>query len=90
MDARVEAIRKDPCVGRGTCTTLDECFSDDELSWKLNEDGVISASAAIQWARNYEGLFTEQALNARWGEDDDPQLLEQIAWHKKLEENPVE
>ena len=89
MDIRVEAIRKDPCVGRGTCTSTDECFSDDELSWRLNEDGVVSTTAAIQWARDCEQIFMEQLLNARWGADDDPQLEEYRSWEKKLEDNPL-
>ena len=89
MDVRIEAIRKDPCVGRGTCTSTDECLADDELSWMLNHAGVISATAAIQWARDYEQLFMEQLLNARWGEDSDPELKEYAAWEKKLEDNPL-
>ena len=66
-----------------------ECLSDDELSWMLNEDGIISTTAAIQWARDYEQMFMEQLLNTRWGEDDDPQLEEYAAWEKRLEDNPL-
>ncbi|MCH2669372.1 MAG: hypothetical protein MK009_05915 [Gammaproteobacteria bacterium] len=90
MDVRIEAIREDPCVGRGTCSSIDECWSDDELSWKLNEDGVVSETAAIQWARDYEQIFMEQLLNTRWGGDGDPQLAEYAAWKKKLEDNPID
>ena len=90
MDVRIEAIRKDPCVGSGTCSSIDECLGDDELSWMLNEDGAVSTTAAIQWARDYEQMFMEQLLNTRWGEDDDPQLVEYAAWKKKLEDNPID
>ena len=90
MDVRIEAIRKDPCVGNGTCSSIDECLGDDELSWMLNEDGVVSTTVAIQWARDYEQMFMEQLLNTRWGGDDDPQLAEYAAWKKKLEDNPIE
>lgn len=90
MDVRIEAIRKDPCVGSGTCTSTDECLSNDELSWMLNESGIISAKEAIRWARNYEQMFMEQMLNTRWGASDDPQLKEYEAWKKKLEDYPLD
>ena len=89
MDIRVEAIREDPCVGSGTCSATDERLSDDELSWELNKDGVVSTTAAIQWARDYEQMFMEQLLNTRSG-DDDPQLKEYAIWKKKLENNPLD
>ena len=90
MDVRVEAIRKDPCVGRGTCSSTDECLSDDTLSWELNKDGIVSTTAAIQWARDHEQMFMEQLLNTRWGDDDDSQLKEYAIWEKKLEDNPLD
>jgi len=90
MDARVEAIRRDPCVGIGSCTAPDECLGDEEIAWKLNEEGIISIAASIQWARDYEQMFMEQLLNTRWGEDDDPQLSEYKAWKKKLADHPIE
>jgi len=90
MDVRIEAIRQDPCVGRGTCSSIDECWEDDELSWRLNENGIVSTAAAIQWARDSEQLFMESLLNARWGDDNDSELKEYKAWKKKLEDNPID
>ena len=89
MDVRIEAVRNDPCVGRGTCTSTDECFSDDDLTQTLDANGIISAEASIEWARDYEQVWMERRLDARWGEDSDPELKEYTAWVKKLEKNPL-
>jgi len=89
MDTRVEAIRKDPCVGHSSCTSVDECFSDNDLVRHLNSEGISLEKDAVEWARDYEQMFMEQLLNTRWGSDDDPQLAEYKAWIKKLEDNPV-
>jgi hypothetical protein len=70
----VAAIRADRLVGTGTCTSIDECWEDSELREALSRDGVTTATGAVEWARKAEGLWLEQACNARWGEDDDPQL----------------
>ena len=49
--AKIAAIRTDHIVGRGTCSMIDECFSDAELLEALKEDGVKSALDARSWAR---------------------------------------
>ena len=71
-DPRVTAIRSNPRVGRGSCTSIDECYSDSELIEDLNEDGVETPEAAVTWALKSEGLWREQALNASSGEEDCP------------------
>lgn len=70
----VDAIRRCTLVGRGTCSTIDECMEDQELVDKLIRDGIRTPSDALKWARDYEQLRLELALDARWGEDCDPQL----------------
>jgi hypothetical protein len=80
-DPRVVAIREHPKVGRGTCTSIDECFGDSELAEFLDECDVKTVKAAVAFALDTEGLYLEQAANARWGEDDDPQLLALLDWH---------
>lgn len=72
-DPRVQAIRKDPLVGKGSCSSVDECWSDKELLSFLDGDDV-TLEECIVWARDHEEGHLEQGLNARWGEDDDPQL----------------
>ncbi len=76
MDKRVEAIRAHKLVGRGSCSSIDECYSDEDLITQLNENGITEANVAgaLKWALDGEELFLEQGLNQRFGEDDDEQL----------------
>jgi hypothetical protein len=73
-DPRVLAIRGNPKVGNGTCTSIDECWEARQLVEFLDEAKITDPEAAVQWAIEQEGLHLEQGLNARWGEADDPQL----------------
>jgi hypothetical protein len=86
MDKRIEAVRGHKLVGRGSCTSVDECLEDAELAKMFDEDGVETPTAAIKWALEFEGMHLEQGLNARCGDDDDPQLANWQAWNSKLEE----
>lgn len=81
MDIRVEAIRKHPKVGRGSCTSIDECYTTEELIQEMDAEGVCNAEWAVKWALEREGLHLEQGLNARWGSDDDPQLKAWEDWN---------
>lgn len=76
----IDAVRNDPRVGSGSCTTVDECLEDSEL-WEIIKSANTEAEA-VRLAHDFEGLKVEQALNARWGEDDDPQLAAYREWHK--------
>jgi len=89
MDTRVDAIRNDPCVGRGSCASIDECYSDNELAELLDSCGVSSENDAVKWARDHESLWLEKGLNQRWGEDDDPQLKMWNDWKDRLNNNPI-
>ena len=85
MDPRIIAIRSDRLVGRDTCSVVDECMSDDELLKQINDaDHIIEYGIeplkAVKWARMQEELHLEQALNYRWGEDDDPQIVAMNNW----------
>lgn len=88
-DPRVEAIRQDPVIGRGTCSSVDECYEDKELVEHLDKEGIVTEKAAVTWARGLEQVFQEQNLNARWGEDSDPQLAQWNEWKQKLQDNPL-
>tara|TARA_R110002060_G_scaffold13326_1_gene18930 strand:+ start:190 stop:438 length:249 start_codon:yes stop_codon:yes gene_type:complete len=80
---RVTAIREHDKVGHGSCTSVDECWEDKEiLSW-LDDNNIDTTDGAIQWALEQEGLFLEQGLNQRWGEDDDPQLIAWKEWNEQ-------
>lgn len=81
-DPRVEAIRAHPKVGAGSLTGIDEAWTDAELLEALDTAGIADPAGAVAWAVRVEGLHLEQALNARWGEDDDPQLKAWEEWNK--------
>jgi len=71
-DPRVEAIRANTLVGRGSCSRIDECMSDDEVLAHVKD---MDVDKAVIWALDDEELWLEQGLNQRWGAADDPQLL---------------
>ena len=75
MDARLKAIRKHDKGGEGTCTTIDEAWTDEEIIEELDKRDIKDAKDAVKWAVEQEGIVLEQGLNTRWGSDDDPQLL---------------
>ena len=80
---RVTAIRDHSKVGRGTCTSVDECWDDKDIIEFLDNNNVTTEEGAIEWAMEQEGLFLEQGLNCRWGEDDDPQLIAWREWNEQ-------
>ncbi len=88
-DARVFAIREDPVVGRGSCSSLDECFEDSEVVEALDKEGVRSPQDAVRWARERERLYLERGCDQRWGEDDDPQLKMLQEFRASCEEYPI-
>ena len=89
MDERIKAIRNDAMVGRGTCSSIDECYDDRELLQQLDDYNIHTPAAAVKWARESEGLHLEDALNYRWGEDDDPELLNYMEWQEALDSHPL-
>ncbi len=80
---RVTAIRNHPKVGRGTCTSVDECWDDKDIIEFLDDNNITTEEGAIEWALDQEGLFLEQGLNQRWGEDNDPQLIAWNEWNER-------
>jgi hypothetical protein len=89
MDIRVAAIREDAMIGYGTCTYIDETFSDKELAVWLDEVNATTPKEAVVWARDFEELKLEQALNYRWGSDNDPQRIAYNEWQANLDKNPI-
>ena len=70
-DPRISAIRADELVGRATCSSLDECFTDDELSTLLDAANVHTVPGAVAWARESEAMWVEQGTNTWSGEESD-------------------
>ena len=89
MAVLVEAVRSDKVVGRGTCSRIDECLEDADLYRELALAGCDTAAKAVKWARDDERFFLEQGMNARWGEDDDPQLENYREFKAAGKNNPV-
>ena len=71
MQRLIDAIRNDELVGRGTCSSIDECYDNVDLVDSLNEENITTPEGAVKWARKQEGLWEEKGSNARWGEDSD-------------------
>ncbi len=85
-DPRVVAVRADELVGLGTCTSVDEAFEDPELVAHLDGMDVKTPQGAVKEMRDMEELWLEQGLNARWGEEDDPQKVAYDSFIKKRKE----
>lgn len=61
----IAAVRRDVKVGRGTCSVIDECYSDRELAQALDEAKITTVKDAVEWARDVERLFREREQEVR-------------------------
>lgn len=61
----VAAVRSDVKVGYGTCSVIDECYSDNELLESLHDAGITTVKDAVAWARDVENLFREREQEVR-------------------------
>jgi hypothetical protein len=77
----IEAIRKNKLIGRGSCSSIDECYDDKEL-WKAfgAPAGNNTLEEAIQAAIDSEDIFVDRMLDCRFGDDDDKELLIKNEW----------
>ncbi len=50
-DLRVDAVRADEQVGRGSCSSVDECMTDAELAEYLDSRGATTPAGAVAEAR---------------------------------------
>jgi hypothetical protein len=85
----IQAIRADKAVGRGSCSSIDECWDEKQLIENLVRANITTAEAAVTWAREVEQQFLDRASDCRWGEDDDPELAILREFKKLCEDNPV-
>lgn len=60
VDQRVAVVRADSIVGRGTCSPIDEAFSDAELIELFEEEDAKDPKAALRVARSHHRLWKEQ------------------------------
>tara|TARA_R110000824_G_scaffold103508_1_gene245954 strand:+ start:132 stop:377 length:246 start_codon:yes stop_codon:yes gene_type:complete len=77
---RVRAIREHKRVGRGSCTYVDECWSDKDILAFLDKDGVTTAQGAVDWAIDSEGLIRDQGASCTSGEKDCPLVRAAEEW----------
>lgn len=61
-DPRVAAIRADKIVGVGTCSPIDECYTDAELAAYLDDAGIgpRAVQAAVREARATHRVWAER------------------------------
>lgn len=60
MPAWIQAVRQDAKVGVGSCSVIDECYTDAELAAALREDGIRGKIESVSWARRIDRLFRER------------------------------
>ena len=61
----IAAVRADRRVGVGSCSVIDECYTDEELADELGDAGCTSAAAAVRWARAADRLWREREREYR-------------------------
>ena len=57
MSNLIAAIRTDKTVGAGSCSVIDECWTDTEIAAALADQGITTARKALQWAKALNKAF---------------------------------
>ena len=60
MKGWIKQVREDHLVGRGTCSVIDECYTDEELAAALTSAGVCGWTAVRLWVRRIHRLYLER------------------------------
>lgn len=61
----IEAIRADSVVGIGSCSVIDECFSDEELVERFDLAKRWSAKNAVRLARELHFVWEARIAEMR-------------------------
>ena len=77
---RIKAIREHRLVGNGSCTSVDECWTDAEILEFLDKYRIESPEGAVKWALEQEGMWREKGLNCSSGEPDCPLVQSYRQW----------
>ena len=80
---RIEAIRKDKRVGRGSCAYIDECWTDKQILELLEDKGITTPQGAVEWAHDMEGLTRDHGASHTSGEEDCPLVESARAWREE-------
>lgn len=74
-DERVEVIRSNRLVGKGSASSIDETMDDADIVAALDAEGIKTPEEALRWAFAQERRYIERWLNT---EPDDPELVEEL------------
>lgn len=68
----LEAIRRDPRIGRGSCSSIDEAMEDWEVVERLREENLSTAEEAVAFFVDDENVWRSVAddIIAAGGDDD--------------------
>jgi len=86
-DPRVQAIRSDPNVGRGSCTTIDECWEPREILEFLLDNKIKTPKEAVSWAYAQEGFHREMGTNCSSGEPDCHLIASYNEWQEVVKKH---
>lgn len=65
MQGWIRRVREDHIVGRGSCSVIDECWTDAELAEALARDGVRGWQAVRFWVRRVHRAYQEREREVR-------------------------
>jgi hypothetical protein len=65
MAGWIAAVRQDDRVGRGSCSVIDECWTDAEIAAALEREGVRGRARVIAWARRVDRIYREREREVR-------------------------
>ena len=60
MPAWIKAVRSDEKVGVGSCSVIDECYTDAELEAALVREGIKGKIESVRWARRVDRNYRER------------------------------
>lgn len=91
-DPRVAAVRADKAVGRGSCSSIDECYDHAELLEALVQAGCQTPRDAVKWAREVDGHHWERGLDQMFGDggESDQQIRTCVEESKERAKLPIE
>lgn len=65
MQGWIRRVREDHIVGRGSCSVIDECWTDQELADALTRDGVRGWQQVRFWVRRVHRAYREREAEVR-------------------------
>jgi hypothetical protein len=65
MQAWIQQVRQDHIVGRGSCSVIDECYTDSELEELITQSGVRGAQQVRFLVRRVHREWREREREIR-------------------------